>query len=87
LIEQGIKDFVFNEWFGFFLPAITPNDILTRLNTALRAALAAPETVNGLATMGLEAQSSMPAELATRLKADTDKWGPLVKSIGFTAEG
>ena len=25
-------------------------------------------------------------ELAARLKADTDKWGPLVKSIGFTAE-
>ena len=87
LDEQGIKDFVFNEWFGFFVPAKTPNDILTRLNTALRAALAAPETVNGLATMGLEAQSSTPAELVARLKADTDKWGPLVKSIGFTAEG
>ena len=87
LIEQGIKDFVFNEWFGFYLPAKTPNDILMRLNAALRTALAAPETVNGLATMGLEAQSSTPAELAARLKADTDKWGPLVKSIGFTAEG
>jgi tripartite-type tricarboxylate transporter receptor subunit TctC len=37
--------------------------------------------------MGLEAQSSTPAELVARLKADTDKWGPLVKSIGFTAEG
>jgi tripartite-type tricarboxylate transporter receptor subunit TctC len=36
---------------------------------------------------GLEAQSSTPAELVARLKAGTDKWGPLVQSIGFTAEG
>jgi tripartite-type tricarboxylate transporter receptor subunit TctC len=37
--------------------------------------------------MGLEAQSSSPAELAARLKADTERWAPLVKTIGFTAEG
>ena len=44
------------------------------------------ETVDGLAVMGLEAKSSTPAELAALLKADTEKWGPIVKSIGFTAE-
>jgi tripartite-type tricarboxylate transporter receptor subunit TctC len=85
-VEQGLKDFVYDEWFGFFLPAKTPFDTVTRLNTALRAALAAPETVNGLAAMGLEAKSSTPAELASRLKADTERWRPLVKAIGFTAD-
>lgn len=86
LVEQGLKDFVYDEWFGFYVPAKTPTDVVTRLNAAVRAALAAPETVNGLAAMGLEAKSSTPAELAARLKADTDRWGPLVKMIGFTAE-
>jgi tripartite-type tricarboxylate transporter receptor subunit TctC len=85
-VEQGLKDFVYNEWFGFYLPAKAPVDIVTRLNTALRAALAAPETINGLAAMGLEARSSTPAELAQRLKADTERWAPLVKAIGFTAD-
>ncbi len=85
-VEQGLKDFVYDEWFGFYLPAKTPVELVTRLNAALRAALAAPETVNGLAAMGLEAKSSTPAELATRLKADTERWGPLVKAIGFTAD-
>jgi tripartite-type tricarboxylate transporter receptor subunit TctC len=84
--EQGLKDFVFREWFGFFVPAKTPAETITRLNTALRTALAAPETVNGLATMGLEAQASSPAELAARLKADTDRWGPIVKAVGFSAD-
>jgi tripartite-type tricarboxylate transporter receptor subunit TctC len=86
-VEQGLRDFVYDEWFGFFVPARTPNDVIGRLNTAIRAALAAPDTVNGLAAMGLEAQSSTPTELAQRLRRDHDRWGPLVKQIGFTAEG
>ncbi len=86
MLEQGLKDFAFEEWFGFYVPAKTPNDVVARLNTAMRAALATAETVNGLAAMGLEARSSTPAELAARLKADTDRWGPLVKAIGFTAD-
>ena len=59
---------------------------MTDLLDAMRTALAAPETVNGLALMGLVAQSSTPAELAARLKSDTDLWAPLIKSIGFTAD-
>ncbi len=86
LIEQGLKGFVYDEWFGFYVPAKTPVDIITRLNAAMRVALAAPETVNGLAMMGLVAQSSTPAELAARLKSDTELWAPLIKSIGFTAD-
>jgi len=86
MAEQGLKDFVYNEWFGFYVPAKTPTETVTRLNAALRTALAAPETVNGLAAMGLEAKSSSPAELAAMLKADTERWAPLVKQIGFTAD-
>ena len=36
--------------------------------------------------MGLEAASSTPEELRTMLKADYDRWGPIVKTIGFTAD-
>jgi tripartite-type tricarboxylate transporter receptor subunit TctC len=57
-----------------------------RLHTALVAALAAPEVVSGLATVGLEAQSSTPAELATLQRNDVAMWAPLVKSIGFSAD-
>lgn len=84
--EQGLKDFVFDEWFGFYLPAKASAEVVNRLNAALRQALASAETVSGLAAMGLQAQSSTPAELAARLKADTERWGPLVKTIGFTAD-
>lgn len=86
LVEQGYKDLVYNEWFGLYLPAKAPAEVVARANTAVRAALADKDTVDGLALMGLEARSSSPAELAALLKADTEKWGPIVKAIGFTAE-
>jgi len=86
LTEQGFKDMAFNEWFGFYLPAGASAATVQRLNAALRSALAAPDVVEGLAAMGLEAASSTPAELAALLKSDTERWGPLVKTIGFTAD-
>jgi tripartite-type tricarboxylate transporter receptor subunit TctC len=86
LVEQGLRDMAFSEWFGFYLPGKAAPDVVQRANTALRAALADKETVDGLAAMGLEAASSTPAELAARLDADTRRWGPIVKSIGFTAD-
>jgi len=89
LVEQGFKDMVFSEWFGFFLPAApvkpTP-EVVQRANAALRTALADRETVEGLEVMGLEAKSSSPTELAAMLKADFEKWGPLVKAVGFTVD-
>jgi tripartite-type tricarboxylate transporter receptor subunit TctC len=85
-VEQGFKDFVFEEWFGFFAPARTPPETINRLSTAIRAALATPEVVEGLGQMGLEARGSTPAELAALLKRDTERWGPIVKQIGFTAD-
>lgn len=84
--EQGFKDMAFNEWFGFYLPAGASADVVTRINTALRSALAAPEVIEGLAALGLESASSTPAELATMLKNDTNRWAPIVKAIGFTAD-
>ena len=84
--EQGYKDLVFSEWFGFFAPGGTPAPVVERANGALRAALAQKDVIDGLAVMGLEAKSSTPQELATLLKESYDRWGPIVKKIGFTAD-
>jgi len=85
-VEQGFRDLVLDEWFGFFVPGKTPPDIVNQLNAAIRAALAVPEVVTGLAQMGLVATPSSPTELAALLKRDTERWGPLVKTVGFTAD-
>jgi tripartite-type tricarboxylate transporter receptor subunit TctC len=85
--EQGIKDMAHSEWFAFFLPAKASPELVARLNTAMKNALAQKDVIDGLGTFGLEAMSSTPAELAALLKKDTAKWAPIVKEVGFTAEG
>ncbi len=87
LLEQGFKDMAFTEWFGFFLPAKAPQDVVQRLNSGIRTALASQDVIDGLALSYLEVMPTSPAQLAAMLKADTERWGPLVKAVGFTPEG
>lgn len=86
LLEQGLKDMAFSEWFAFFLPAKAAPEVVARLNAALKSALAQKDVIDGLNAFGLEAMSSSPAELATLLVKDTASWAPIVKTIGFTAD-
>lgn len=84
--EQGIKNMTHSEWFAFFLPAKAPQDVVAKLNAAMKSALAQKDVIDGLSGFGLEAMSSTPAELADLIKKDTAKWAPIVKQVGFTAE-
>lgn len=68
------------------MPAKVRPEAVARANDALRKALTNPETIEALAKMGLEAQPSTPDELAALLKADSERWAPLIKKIGFTAD-
>ncbi|MCD2514510.1 Bug family tripartite tricarboxylate transporter substrate binding protein [Comamonas endophytica] len=87
LVEQGYADMAHSEWFAFLMPAKTPPELVQRLNGHLRSALASKDVVDSLATFGLEAMSSTPGELATLVKSELAKWGPIVRRVGFTAEG
>ena len=85
-VEQGFPSVQSDEWFGFFMPGKTQAAVVQRTNAALRAALAAAEVIDGLAVMGLESKSSTPEELGRLLRAEYERWGPIVRSIGFTAD-
>ena len=85
--EQGLKDATHSEWFAFFLPAKATPDVVNRLNAAMKFALAQKDVIDGMAGFGLEAMSSSSAELAELVRRDTAKWAPIVKQVGFTAEG
>lgn len=86
LIEQGFKDMAYNEWYGFYLPAKAPADVVRRLGSALHQALKAPDIVESLASFGMEATPGTPEELNAALQRDMKIWGPIVKSIGFTVD-
>lgn len=84
--EQGIKNMVYGEWSGFYVGAKAPVEVVRRLNTALHQALNAPDIVEFLLSSGVEPAPGTPQELAAALERDMKVWGPIVKSIGFTAD-
>jgi len=84
--EQGFGELTTEEWFGFYAPARTPAAVLSNANAAINAALKDKGLVDGLAVVGLLAQGSTPDEMARSQRAEFERWGPLVKRIGFTAD-
>jgi len=84
LASQGYPDLVVNDWIGIFLPKNVPASVVDKLNAAIRTAVADPGMIESLATIGFEAAASSPQELGVMLKTDFDRWGELVRAIGFT---
>ena len=64
-------------------PANTPPEIVARLEAAVRAALAKPETKARFATLTTAVLPLSTAELAQRLKTDNPKWDALIKTAGI----
>lgn len=84
--EEGFGDITLEEWFGFFAPAKTPAPVVAAASSAINAALADKAVIDGLGVVGLIAQGSSGEALTKSLRAENERWGPLVKRIGFTAD-
>ncbi len=84
--EQGFNELTVEEWFGFYAPAKTPASVINAASLAIRNAIAEPSVQESLKVIGLLPGGTTPEEMGRSAKAEYDKWGPLIKKIGFTAE-
>jgi tripartite-type tricarboxylate transporter receptor subunit TctC len=73
-------------WFALFAPAGTSRDIVERLGAAAADAVRQPDLKQRFEPLGLEPTGLGPAELAAILRADYDKWGPIIRASGFKAD-
>jgi tripartite-type tricarboxylate transporter receptor subunit TctC len=87
MAEAGLPDYEIGFWYGFFVPAGTPPDIVRRLFEATSQVVNAPETGRILAREGTEtAGSASPEEFARFLAEDAKLWARLVKESGAKAD-
>ena len=82
--ESGIPGFDVSSWYALFVPAKTPPDIIRKINADTVTALADAGVRARLEPLGVLVASSTPQELAALLKAEMDKWGPVIKAAGIT---
>jgi len=85
LAEQGIQSTNVETWFGLTAPAATPREIIQRLNTEVRRALAAPELQQRFAELSLSVTPSSPEELDALIKSEAVRWGDVIKQAGIKA--
>jgi len=81
--EAGLPDYEISFWYGFFVPAGTPPEIVKKLFEATTAALAQPEVGRMFAREGTETAASRSAdEFAAFLAEDAKLWARLVRESG-----
>jgi len=83
LDEAGVKGYEIVGWNGIFVPAKTPKPIISQLHSEIAGALALPDVKERLATMGAQGVGNTPDAFAAFVKAETAKWGKLVKQAGI----
>jgi tripartite-type tricarboxylate transporter receptor subunit TctC len=84
--ELGYKGFDVSTWYGLFVPAKTPKDVIATLNAEVNKLLATPEMKAAIIAQGAEPQGMTPEQFETLLKTDYEKWKGIVQASGATIE-
>ena len=81
--ESGVPGFNMTSWWGMFGPAGLPQPIVTRLNTELTRILRTADVQKIFATLGVDAATSTPEELAALVRSEVPKYAKLIQEIGI----
>jgi tripartite-type tricarboxylate transporter receptor subunit TctC len=81
--EQGIPGMDLTSWISFVGPPKMPADLVARLNALLVQALNAQDVKDFYARGAWETAPSTPAELSQEMHLAYERWGQMIKQIGF----
>lgn len=84
--ELGSPGYEIEVWFGFYAPAKTPADIVSRLSAEVQKFLATPEAKEAYARLGHESAPSTSAQLRERIISDQKRFSVAVKAAGVKPE-
>jgi tripartite-type tricarboxylate transporter receptor subunit TctC len=86
MAEAGVPGYDTGVWWGLLGPAGMPANIVAQLSSDFLAALKAPAVKERLNTLGALPIGSSPKEFDAVIRADYEKWGPIIKAAGMKAE-
>jgi len=83
IAESGIPGYDTSSWFAFFVPAKTPPEIIAKMHADTVAALAEPQIRAKLDALGVIVVGSSPEQLGAHLKAEMERWAPVIKAANI----
>ena len=84
--ETAIGAFDTSVWFGLMAPAGTPEDVLTRLNEAVNAALESDELRSGYTNAGIEPLGGSVEEFDAYIAREIENWSVVVEAADITVD-
>jgi tripartite-type tricarboxylate transporter receptor subunit TctC len=84
--EAGLPEYKGGNWIGFGVPAGTPKAIIEKLHKEITAIQDKPEIQQQFLNRGAEVEKMTSAEFGAYIKAETAKWGDVVKKAGIKAQ-
>jgi len=85
-VAQTVPGYETSGWVGLGAPRNTPAEIVLRLNKEIGQALADPTFVARLADLGVSPLAGSPAEFATLIAGETEKWAKVIRAAGIKVE-
>jgi len=86
LAESGVPGYDANAWFGIFVPAATPKDIVARLNAEINKSLQTAEMRERLRLLGATPVGGTPEQFAALFRDEVAKWAKVVKQAGVRVD-
>jgi tripartite-type tricarboxylate transporter receptor subunit TctC len=86
IAESGVPGFDVVSWYGFFVPAKTPTEIITKMNADTIAALGDPSVRGRLEPLGYESRPDTPERVGAFLRAEVEIWSRVIKQAGIGPE-
>jgi tripartite-type tricarboxylate transporter receptor subunit TctC len=85
-LESGIANAEYPIWFGLFLPARTPSEIIATLHRETLKALQSPKVREKLAALGIDPMAMSSTEFAAYVQGEIARNADLVKAAGLKAQ-
>ena len=86
IAQAGVAGFAVNNWYGVFVPAGTPKEIVARLNGEIVKVLNMADAKQRLLESGIETTPSTQEQFVAYILAETKKWAKVVKDAGVKVD-
>ena len=81
-VAESVPGFEVSAWYGVFVSAGTPRDIVNRLNTEFSKIMKLPDIHERMTTLGWDPVTNTPEQFSAQIKAELATWADVVRKSG-----
>jgi tripartite-type tricarboxylate transporter receptor subunit TctC len=82
-VGETLPGYEMGVWYGVLGPKGLPAPLVQQLNAEINTAMMLPEVRDRMAAIGVEVVNQSPAEFATVLRSDAEKWTRVIRDLGI----